>query len=273
MQVCDRYFRGGDEEVVFVFQTKKILLKFGKLTGTCHRRAIHHQRRDDLSIPMLGGVPIEHVVDQRTFQPGSGPRHDRKPGSCNLRGPIEIQDAEVLSDFPMGFGRIGKGRDGSPSANFNIFGCIGPHRDGGMGEIGDAKGDIAQGLLDGSQRSFGISDAVPHLLHRRHGGFSRFFGSAETGDLFRALIEFKSELFDLCCNRSSFFAQPLDVTPLDVVSASSESSADVVEVLAELFEVVHRASFQKNRWNLAPGFLRVNETDSTAASWSCCLEP
>ena len=190
MQVRHRYFRSRNQEVVFVLHAEEIVLELRKLTGPSHRRTIHHEGRQHLSISVLGGVQIEHVVDQRSFQPGPGSGHDGKPGSGNLRGSIEIQDAEMLSDFPMGFGGARKRRDGAPSTDFDILRGISPHRDRGMGKIGDAKRNVSERLLDFSEGSLGVLDAIPQLLHRGHGRFSRFFGSSQPGHLFRALIEF-----------------------------------------------------------------------------------
>lgn len=114
-----------------------------------------------------------------------------------------------------------------------------------MGEIGDTKRDVPEGLFDFSQLPFGFLDAIPQLLHCRHGRFSRFFGSSQPSHLFRALIELVPELLDLRRNGSSFFAQFLDISPRDVVPASSESSADVVKVFAEMFQIVHRSLSQR----------------------------
>ena len=114
-----------------------------------------------------------------------------------------------------------------------------------MGKIGDAKRDVSQRLLDRSKGPLGVLNAIPQLLHRRHGLFSRFFGSAQPSHLFRAFIEFVPELLDLRRRGSPFFAQFLEIRPRDIVPASSESSADVVEVFAEKFEIVHRSLFKK----------------------------
>src|SRR5690242_14250695 len=121
MQVGHRYFRSRYQEVVFVPQAKEILFKLRKLAGPGHGETIHHERWQHFSISMLGCMQIKHIVDQGSFEPGAGAGHDRKPGSRDLRGSIEIQDAEVLSDFPMGFGGTGKRRDGTPSTNLDIL--------------------------------------------------------------------------------------------------------------------------------------------------------
>ena len=114
-----------------------------------------------------------------------------------------------------------------------------------MGEIGEAKRDIGERFLDPSKGSLGVLNAIPQLLHRRHSLFSRLFGSAQSSHLFRALIEFVPELFDLRRNGSPFFAQFLDISPRDVVPTSSERGPNVIEVFAEMLQIVHRSLFMK----------------------------
>ena len=114
-----------------------------------------------------------------------------------------------------------------------------------MWEIGDAKRDIGERFLDPSKGSLGVLNAIPQLFHRRHGCFSRFFGSAQSSHLFRALIEFVPELFDLRRNGSPFFAQFLDISPWDVVPTSSERGPNVIEVFAKILQIVHESLFKK----------------------------
>ena len=114
-----------------------------------------------------------------------------------------------------------------------------------MWEIGDAKRDVSQRLLDRSKGPLGVLNAIPQMLHRRRALFSRLFGSAQPSHLFRAFIEFESELLDLRRRGTPFFAQLLEISPRDIVPASSERGADVVEVFAELLQIVHRSLFKK----------------------------
>src|SRR5690349_19541433 len=197
MQIGDWYLCGRNQEVVFISQAEEIFFKLRKLTGSDHGWTIDHERGDDFSIAMLGCVQIEHIVDQCSLQPGSGPGHDGKSGSSDFCGPVEIQDAEVFSDFPMGFGGTRKSRDGTPSTDLNIVGCISTHRDRRMWKIGDAQGHVGERFLYLAECSLNILNAIPQMLHRCHGFFSRFFGPAQSSHLFRALIEFESELLDL----------------------------------------------------------------------------
>jgi DNA repair photolyase len=128
-----------------------------------------------------------------------------------------------------------------------------------VGEIGDAKRDIRERFLDLPEGPVGVLDPISQLLHRRHGRFSRLFGPTQPSHFFRTFIELIPQLLDLRRRRPPFLAQFLDISPGDVVPASSESSADVIEVVAEKFEIVHGLLFE-NAWNLAPELRRVNET-------------
>jgi hypothetical protein len=114
-----------------------------------------------------------------------------------------------------------------------------------MREIGNAKREVSECFLDLPEDSFGLLNAISQLLHRRHGCFSRFFGSAQSSYLFRTLIEFVPELLDLRRHGSPFFAQFLDFSPRDVVPALSESGTDVIEIFAEILQIVHGLLFKK----------------------------
>jgi hypothetical protein len=114
-----------------------------------------------------------------------------------------------------------------------------------MREVGDAKREVSERVLDLPEDSFGVLNAIPQLLHRRHGFFGRFLGSAQSSHFFRALIEFVPELLHSCRHDSPLFAQFLDISPRDVVPASSESRTDVIEVFAEVFEIVHESHLAK----------------------------
>jgi hypothetical protein len=114
-----------------------------------------------------------------------------------------------------------------------------------VGEIGDAKRDIRERLLDLPEGSVGVLDPISQLLHRRHGRFSRLFGPTQPSYFFRTLIEFMPQLLDLRRRGPPFFAQFSEIRPGDVVATSSQSGADMVEVVAEKFEIVHRLLFEK----------------------------
>lgn len=103
-----------------------------------------------------------------------------------------------------------------------------------MWEIGDAKCDVGERVLDFSQGSLGVFNTITQLFHCHHGLFGRFFGSSQSGNLLRALIEFVPELLDLRRHGSPFFTQFLEISPQDVVPTPSERGADMVEVFAEI---------------------------------------
>ena len=108
-----------------------------------------------------------------------------------------------------------------------------------MWKVWDAKREVSERFLGLSEGSLGVLNAIPQLLHRRHGFFSRCFGPAQSSNLFRALIEFIPELLDLRRRGSPFLAQLLEISPWDIVPASSERGADVVEIFPEIFQIVH----------------------------------
>ena len=50
---------------------------------------------------MLARVQIEHEVDQRARQPRAGAAQHREAGAGNLRGALEIENAERGAEIPV----------------------------------------------------------------------------------------------------------------------------------------------------------------------------
>jgi len=48
---------------------------------------------------MLCCVEVEHIVDESPFESGTGPRKDGKPGACDFRRTVEIQNAERFAEI------------------------------------------------------------------------------------------------------------------------------------------------------------------------------
>src|SRR5215813_11379931 len=142
MEIGDRHLGGRDEEIVFIAEAKQILLEFGKLAGSNHRRSVDHERRENFPIPMPSGVEIEHIVDQCPFEPGTRSGKNGKSCSGDLRGSIKIQNAKCLTNVPVRLWSGCRLRSSSAGAHFYVARWVSPDRHGGVREIGDAQVEI-----------------------------------------------------------------------------------------------------------------------------------
>ena len=154
IEVCDGDLGGGDEPVVAVFEfaagdgfgvgvgaAEEIVGEFGKLARAEERLAVHHEGWKDFSVAVIRGVEVEHEADERTFEPSTRAHVDGEARTGELRGSLEIEDAESLADLPV---RLG----GEVPCAVRSFGQMGLHDDvvffgfaGGdfvAGEVGDA---------------------------------------------------------------------------------------------------------------------------------------
>jgi hypothetical protein len=132
-----------------------------------------------------------------------------------------------------------------------------------VGEIGNAKRQVAQSFLDSSQAFLNFPDPVTQPLHGSHGFLGRVLRSAKPRDLVGAFLELVPELFDLGRQRPPFFTQFPDHFPRNIAASRSQRSADLIQILPKLFNLVHDPPL-KSAWNLAPASPRVNETDGLA---------
>ncbi len=69
VDVGNRHFGGRDQIEIPVLDLEQVFLEFRQLAGRRHRCRIDQHRRHDFGIAVLGGLQIEHEVDQGPFQP------------------------------------------------------------------------------------------------------------------------------------------------------------------------------------------------------------
>src|SRR5262245_10864862 len=91
--IRDRNFRSWNEVVVGSFDLELVLFKFRQLGRSEEALGVRHEWRNDFFIAVLLRVDVQHEIDQSTLHPGPDPCQQRETGSCNFRGPFEIQDS------------------------------------------------------------------------------------------------------------------------------------------------------------------------------------
>ena len=91
---------GRDGPQVVTFEVVGVVDELGQMTRRDHRGGSHHRRRTDLLVEV--GVTIERQLTQRSCEGGAGPavHHEHRAG--HLHAPLDIEDAVVLADLPVG---------------------------------------------------------------------------------------------------------------------------------------------------------------------------
>ncbi|MCG3162393.1 MAG: hypothetical protein JMDDDDMK_03643 [Acidobacteria bacterium] len=104
MQIRQRHF-GGRNQIVIALesQLEQIGFKFRKLSRAEERVVIDDERRQHLSITVLGRVQVEHEIDQRAFELRAEAGQNRKTRACNLRRALLIENAEGHAEINVIF--------------------------------------------------------------------------------------------------------------------------------------------------------------------------
>ena len=165
VDVGNRYFRGGDEEIINTLDTEQVLLELRKLAGPGHALPVHHEGRKHFGIVVPLGVEIEHEVYERAFQARTGTPVERKPGAGELRPPFEIKYTKRLADFPVRFRCKRKNRRLAPCPHDDVIAFRRPDRRGFRREIRHRQQKITEGFLDLFQLIVKRLDALRHLAH------------------------------------------------------------------------------------------------------------
>ena len=80
---------------------EEVRLELRQVAGSGQRCAVHHERRLDLGVAMVGRVQVQHEVDQRACEPRTCADQHREPGARDLRAALEVDDAERRAKVPM----------------------------------------------------------------------------------------------------------------------------------------------------------------------------
>ena len=80
----------------------EVIGELGQLAGADHALPLDHEGRVDLLIAVLAGVQVEHEGDEGPLQPGAQPLEDVEAGAGELDAALEIDDAQVFAQLPVG---------------------------------------------------------------------------------------------------------------------------------------------------------------------------
>ena len=184
-------------------------------------------------------MDTEHEVDQCPLEPGPGTGAEAEAGPADLGSAFEIQDAQVLSDIPVGLGFKGEGRGLAPGAHHLVVGRIFSHRHARVRDIGDFEHDGRQGLVrlahPGVDILDGLRDAA-HLLPFLFQVPARFPGAR---DLFGELVALGLELVGLLDEPAAVVIEAQEIFKIEGRAAIMQGLLHEILILADEFYVEH----------------------------------
>src|SRR5258707_8094017 len=86
-------------------KVEEVLLEFGELAGANEGFAVDDERRQDLGVAVAAGMDVQHEVDERPLEQGAGAEVDGEAGAGELGAALEVEDAELGPQVPVGLGR------------------------------------------------------------------------------------------------------------------------------------------------------------------------
>src|SRR5690606_12639630 len=103
MEVRDRDLGGGDqiEPVLSHLIRVAVLHEFRILARPAHRVTMHEEWRRRLDVAVLPDVKVEHPVDERAAEAGTGAGERRKAASGHLRSGLERHQSKSLTQLPV----------------------------------------------------------------------------------------------------------------------------------------------------------------------------
>jgi hypothetical protein len=110
-------------------------------------------------------MQIKHEIDQGPHQPRTGALVHDESGPCYFRGPFEVENVEGGTEIPVGLGFKTEIRGLPPFPNNYVFALITAHRDGLMGNVGDAEEDLGKAHFHVSQLLVQTPDALGDHSH------------------------------------------------------------------------------------------------------------
>ena len=102
--------------------TEQILRELRELAGAVHGFGVDDVGRKDFGVAVLAGVEVEHEVGESAFETRAQRPVDGEARAGEFGGAFEVEDAELLAEFPVRLGReIELGRS-APAAGFDVVG-------------------------------------------------------------------------------------------------------------------------------------------------------
>ncbi len=238
VDIGDRNFRSRNQEKINIFCMKKIVFKLGELSGPRHGVSVYHKGRKRFNVIMLGCMQVEHEVNQRPFQPGTGPLEQGKTGAGELASSFKIEDVEVLADIPVSLRLKSEIRNFTPGADFDVFLFTRADRTLRVGQVRNDQHPAFQVVFKLTQLFIDPLDASRHILHPGNFILHRtlVLGFANQG---RDLVALRLERFTFAEEFTTTDIEIPEPGKIGVLAPGLEPGDNRVDIFTQQFAVEH----------------------------------
>ena len=245
MQVGEGDLGGGDQELVLA-GVVRVILELGQLARAVHDLAVHDHRRDEL-LEAAGDVRVEEEVLQGAVERGTGAGKHGKASAGKLGTAVEIQNAGLGAQIPVGLGLKalgGKVARLAHAATLRILVLVLAHGRGLTGDVGDTRHEV--GDL-GVELGAALGQALDLLVHLAHGllgglGLLALALLHERTDLFGLGVARGLELLDLRDDGATLLVERKEALAIPAALAVGHGGVERLGILANKFDVEHDAS-------------------------------
>ncbi|MNL08200.1 hypothetical protein D3C87_1289080 [compost metagenome] len=186
VDVGQRHLGRRDQVVLGVGEVEELIGELRQVAVRQEGFLVGHEGRQDLGVAVVAGVKVEHEADERPLELSTGAAHHHEARTRQLGGPLEVEHAQGLTDFPVGLGLVRELRGRSPAANLDVLVLGEPFGNRRVHQVGDL---VHQGLTLGL--------VLGHLGFEALDLGSDLAGSREQlGDVLAFLLEARDGLAD-----------------------------------------------------------------------------
>jgi len=217
-----------------VLNPEELFLELRQLACRGHAGLVHHERRQDLQIAMLGGMQVEHEADQCALAPGPHAFIKSKAGSRDLGSPVKIDDVQILGQVPVGFRLEGKYRGfaalGRPPPDLYIAVFVFTIRHGTMRQVGSSKQDVSLRFFLFPAFVLKLGDGITDGAHLGNLVFRRLPRLLEPSDLLGDLVAPTAQLFNALLQGSAVRVQCQERSQIKFDAPSADSRQHLIRM-------------------------------------------
>ena len=246
MQVRERHFSGWDEiEIPVARNLEEVRLELRQVAGPDQRRRVHHERRLHLAVAVLGGVQVEHEVDERTLETRTRTAQHGEARAGDLRATLEVDDAECRPQIPVGLRLEVEGARFAHGADDRVVGRRLPHRHRLMRKVGEDEHRALALVLDRVELDAELLDLLRALavaFLNRAGILTLPLGAR---DLVARGVLLALEPFELTDETATHTFERRDFVQslVRVHSAVAETGSDSLQLFTEKCGIEHATSW------------------------------
>ena len=127
-----------------VVGVEKVVSELGEISCAEQRLGVYERRGKHFDVAVLAGMEVEHELGEGAFEAGAGAEVDDEARAGDLGSALEVEDAELFAELPVGLGGERKLARLTPGLDDLIVVLGSPSGDVVGGEIGERLEECAE---------------------------------------------------------------------------------------------------------------------------------